>query len=244
MDVAIIEREIAGPGHNLKDELTSEIDAALAEFKSQYDDRGGEIDRCKVTNNDEAERATALAGILMDLHRTADTRRAELKAPHLAAGRKIDGSFGAFLQVIVMAKQSVVAKIDAYKNEQRRKAQEAADKAARELAEKEAAARKAAEAGNLVKAAQLEREADAAAAVVQEAVAPPQPIRSAYGQTASGRTEWHGEIIDRKKLPASVTNHPKVVDALNTVIASMVRSGVRDIPGVRIWGEEKTVIRR
>lgn len=232
-------------GHNLRDPLDSEIEHALTEFKSQFDERAGDIDSCRVTNEDEAGRATALAGILMDIADTAEKRRVELKDPYLKGGKKIDSAFKSFDEIVVAAKKRILAMINAYAREQDRKAEEAAAKAAQEAAEKEAQARAAAESGNFVQAAKLEQQADQAAARVEQATASAaQPIRSAYGQTASAKTVWRFEIIDKKKLPKAVTEHPKVKEAIDTVIGAFVRAGSRDIAGVRIWSEKDTMVRR
>ena len=235
--------DIHGPGHNLRDELDVEIEHALKEFKDQLDERGGDIDRCKITNDDEAGRATALAGILADIATGAEKKRIELKEPFLRSGKRVDAAFGAFTEIAKKAKAGVVAMIDAYRREQERKAQIEREKLEREAREKAEAAAAAAEAGNLVQAAKLEQQADHAAARAQDA-AEPTTIRSSYGQTASARTEWKFDVVDRKKLPPSVTTHPKVKEAQDAVIAQLVRGGTREIPGVRIFSESKTVIRR
>ena len=238
--------ETFGPGHNsanLRDELDVEIEQALKEFKDQLDERGGDIERCKITNDDEAGRATALAGILADIASGAEKRRVELKEPFLRSGKRVDAAFGAFTEIARKAKAGVVTMIDSYRREQERKAREAQEKLEREAREKAEAAERAAAAGNLVQAAKLEQQAETAAAQATEAAAPT-TIRSSYGQTASGRTEWRFEVLDRKKLPPTVTTHPKVKEAQGAVIAQMIRGGVREIPGVRVFSESKTVIRR
>lgn len=235
---------LAPIGDNLRDPLDSEIAEALKVFRDAFDAREGELDRVKVTSDDEAGRATALAGILADIVSDADKKRVEIKDPFLKAGRKIDGTFGSFIDSVKSAKVRVVGMIDGYRVEQQRLAEAARLRLEQEAREKEAAAHRAAQEGRAVEAARLEQAAAASAERAQTMATPPSPIRSSYGQTASGRTEWKAEIIDRKKLPPAIVNHPKVVEALNAVIAAMVRSGHREIPGVRIYAEQKTVIRR
>lgn len=237
---------VAPLGHNsanLRDELDVEIEVSLKEFKDQLDERGGDIARCKVTTDDEAGRATALAGILADIVSGAEKKRVELKDPYLRSGKRIDAAFGSFAEIAKKAKASVVAMIDSYRREQERKAREEQEKLQREAEEKARAAQAAAAEGNLVQAARLEQQAETVAAQAQEA-AVPTTIRSAYGQVAAGRTIWKHQITDRKKLPKTVIEHPKVIEAIDTVIASMIRSGVREIPGVRVFSESATVIRR
>lgn len=234
---------IAPIGDNLRDPLDSELAEALQEFRDAFDARGGEIERAKVTNDDEAGRATALAAILLDIVSDADRKRVAIKEPYLKASRKIDGTFGGFIEMVKSTKNNIVAMVDRYRNEQRRKADEERMRLEKEARDKEAAAQAAAANGNALQAARLAKQAEESTARA-ETVMPVPVIRSSYGQTASGRTEWKHEIVDRRSLPPLITNHPKVVEALNGVIAAMIRSGARDIAGVRIYSETKTVIRR
>lgn len=234
---------VAPIGHNLRDPLEVEIEQALDEFKTMLDERGGEIERCKVSNDDEAGRATALAGILADIATGAEKKRVELKEPFLRSGKKVDAAFGSFAEIAKKAKAGIVAMIDTYRRDQERKAEEARLKLEREAREKADAAAAAAASGNLVQAARLEQQAETVAAQAQEAAAP-MTIRSSYGQTASGRVEWKFEVLDRKRLPPSVTMHPKVKEAQDAVVAQLIRGGMRQIPGVRVYSESKTVIRR
>lgn len=235
---------IAGPGHNQpKDDLDFEIERELKDFVDQLEGRAGEVSRCRVSNDDEAGRATALAGILADIAAGAEKKRVDLKEPHLRAGKRIDAAFSAFTEIAKKAKAGVVAMIDSYRREQERRAQAERERLENEARAKADAAAKAAAAGNLIQAAQLEKASETAAAKSQDAVAPSM-FRSSYGQSASARTEWHFEIIDRKRLPASVTQHPKVIETYKAVIAQLVRGGTREIPGVKIFSESRTVIRR
>lgn len=238
-----MDRDIAGAGDNLRTALDAELEQALADFKTRYDTRGPEVERCKVTNDDEAGRATALAGILADIAADADKARVDIKAPYLKAERQIDSTFGNFITVVKDAKTRIVALLDSYRRAQVAKAEMERVRLEQDALRAAAAAAEEAAAGNLIAAAKLEQQAETTAARAQEA-ATPAPIRSSYGQSASGRTEWRFEVLDRKKLPASITTHPKVREAQDAVIAALVRSGTRELPGVRIYSETKTVVRR
>ena len=232
-------------GHNLRDPLDAEIAATLALFKSDFDERGPEIARCQVTNDDEAGRATALAGIIADIADAAEKKRVEMKDPYLKGGKKIDASFGILTDALKVAKMRVVGMIQGYRDELKRKAETERLRLEVEARAKEEAARAAAAAGNLVQAAKLEQQAEnASASALVAAVAPTQPIRSAYGQTASGRKEWEFAVTDRKLLPASILQHPKVHEAQDAVIRALVRGGTREIAGVRIYSVDKLVVRR
>jgi hypothetical protein len=46
-----------------------------------------------------------------------------------------------------------------------------------------------------------------------------------------------------RQLPDRLLKHPKVLEALQSVVAAEVRSGVREIKGVRIWSTDEAVVR-
>lgn len=229
-------------GHNLRDELSIEIEEALAEFEARFAARSGEAERAFVTDDDSAGRAATLAKVLADISKGAERRRVEIKEPYLAASRKIDGAFVTFIESVETVRKKVIGLIGAYQRELERRALEERQRLAREAEEKEAAARDAEAAGRHVEAARLESQASKAQA---QSFAPPESstIRSSYGQTASARTEWKFEVFDRTKLPMVVTSHPKVIEAQNAVIASLVRSGTREIAGCRIYSQKTTVVK-
>jgi hypothetical protein len=84
----------------------------------------------------------------------------------------------------------------------------------------------------------------AASADNQHAIAAPAPaIRGDYGAKVGTTTVWLHEIESLRQLPDSILRHEKVVAALNQVIGQQVRSGTRQIDGVRIWSEQRAAVR-
>jgi len=88
---------------------------------------------------------------------------------------------------------------------------------------------------------------DEPAPVMQAAPPPPPPaaepertmIRGDYGAAVSGQKVWFHQIEDFEVAFMAVSNNEKVREAIDKAIANMVRGGVREIAGVRIWSDIK-----
>lgn len=150
---------------------------------------------------------------------------------------------GAYLRKV---KEEQEAEQKRLKDEQDRIAMEEA--AAQEAEAKRLAdeARAAQEAGDAAKAAELAQQAQeqqraAASTLEQAAEAPPPSLppaptgaRGSYG-SVSTRVEWKAEITSLSLLIPSIINNAKMQEAAEKVVASMVKSGTRELPGVRIY---------
>ena len=66
-----------------------------------------------------------------------------------------------------------------------------------------------------------------------------QVIRGDYGATVSGQKVWVSQVEDYEVAFIAVANNSKVREAIDTAIKAMVRGGVHEIPGVRIWSDVK-----
>ena len=66
-----------------------------------------------------------------------------------------------------------------------------------------------------------------------------QIIRGDYGAAVSAKKEWYSSIEDYEVAFISVANNEKVREAIDRAIANMVRGGVHEIAGVRIWSDVK-----
>jgi hypothetical protein len=165
-------------------------------------------------------------------------RREIHNRPLLNAQRALKGRADALLQPMDAAMNALKTRLDDWMREQRRIAdqrQREADEAARkarDAAEAEAAA--AREAG---------REPPPAPVVEPARVEAPK-LRSDLGSTISSRKVWRHEIeVPIKSLPKAILENEKVRDAVNQVIGAMVRSGTREIKGVRIFEDTVANIR-
>lgn len=139
---------------------------------------------------------------------------------------KADGVFAPLSDAIA----GIRAKLNAYMQEQTRKADEA-----RRITIEEA--RQAQEAAN-AKASLPEYAPHIEAAKVEAPVA-----RGDLGARVGTVTRWRCEIESVRKLPDRLLNHPKVIEALGSIISAEIRGGTREIKGVRIWSEQEASVR-
>lgn len=75
--------------------------------------------------------------------------------------------------------------------------------------------------------------------------AEPAPIaRGDYGARVGTTTVWNFEIENMRQVPNRYLTHPKVKEALESVIRTAIRTEkVREIKGVRIWEGTQAVVR-
>jgi hypothetical protein len=165
--------------------------------------------------------------------------------PLLTAQRALKAKSDNFVDQLNGAARTVRALLDAYAAEQRREI----ERQRREAEEQARIAREAAEA----EARRRAEEAAAAGAIVEPEPVPlveiapvkvEEPIvRGDLGAKVGSTTVWRHEIESVRKLPDAILKHPKIVEALDKLIGQQVRSGTREMKGVRIWSEQQTVVR-
>lgn len=168
--------------------------------------------------------------------------------PILTAQRALKGRADSIVAPLADAVNNVRRQLDAFMAEQRRIAAEQ-----QRLAEEQA--RKAREAAEAERQRQLDEARangeldEAEVEIVPTVVEVRQPeiekpaVRGDYGARVGSQTVWKHEILSVRQLPDALLKHPKVVEALDKLIAQQVRSGTREIKGVRIWDEQQTVVR-
>lgn len=194
-----------------------------------------------IADDDVAGRATDFARQLRAASVETDATRTKIKAPVLHAQRLIDGEAKKIVDSLAAAGADVQARLTAYLQA----------KEARARAEAEAEAhRLAAEADAAIAAAQAidtNEATDAAVAAIQEAdlaaqhaAAAPKELsrtRSANGSLAGLKDNWIFTIDDISKVPA---HYLTVNDAM---VKAAIKTGVRDIPGLKIQNDTKVYIR-
>lgn len=163
-----------------------------------------------------------------------EAEREKHNRPILTAQRALKAKADSYIEPLTDAVNRVRRQLDAYMAEQRRIAAEK-QRAAEEEARK---AREAAEAAAAEAGAEAAPEIEVTPARVEQPV-----FRGDYGARVGTRTEWQHEIISVRQLPDRLLKHQKVLEALDKVIAAEVRSGTREIKGVRIWSEQKAAVR-
>lgn len=187
-----------------------------------------------------------------------DELREQIKRPYLTATRNLDAKARTHTDALAKAGEAARANLNAYVMEQDRLRREA--EAARQAAERErqraewqAEQERLAAERETMRAAQPETAAEPQPPALEPvfvAPAPPQPAKPApiatgdYGARVGTRTVWRHEPVTKAAgLPSTILNHPKVLEAINTVIAAQVRSGVLQIKNVVIAEHTESNVR-
>lgn len=260
-----------GPGHNaapLAEELVEETKSLVTEAAELVE----LAHRVVIDDQDDANRAAAVLGKMVDLYQKADKAREERKKPHLEAGRTIDGHYKAIWRTLVgdePAKKKlglfaeVLAKVNAWnaaqkakadaarraKEEEARQTQAAADAAARAAeTARQNAAQGVAGAGvtaveNDIAAQQAQAKADL---LTQQAAQTVAPKITGYGASVGSRKTWVHTItdFDQALTHALVVNHAAIAEAVDQVIKRQITAGIREWPGADITSTDNTSIRR
>jgi hypothetical protein len=185
-----------------------------------------------------AGRAADFANQLRAAATDLDATRAKIKAPVLHAQRLIDGEARRLTDRLTTARTSVSDKLTVYlQAKEAAERQCAAEEAARKELEAFEAIKAAEQTGDTAPAVEALKEADAA---IGRASAPTVELtrtRSQMGSLTSLRETWTYETTDISKVPAAYLT---VNDA---VVKAAIKSGARDIPGLRIFAERKAMVR-
>lgn len=194
-----------------------------------------QINLLQVTDEHTLAQATSVAGRAKKVAKAIDGARTSLVEPLNSTVKSINGLFTGPRDLFKWAAQACEAKINTYTRKI-----ESARLAA------EAAARKAAE--ELQQQVDAEaKEAGIAPVQVQAPVveAAPKIVRTEQG-TAGTVKKWKGEVVDLVALCKAIGEgkvSPDHVTVNMVTINAEIRAGVREIPGVRIFEDEKTVVR-
>ncbi len=191
-----------------------------------------------ITSETVAEKATDFAKMLRSHVKEVEEVRTAVKAPVLAAQRQIDGKGREQTEPLVAAAVEVEERRRVYlkaKDAELRRV--AIEEAARKEAEMQALLDQATETGDKEVIEQAEEIAEEAAIALKTATAPVSDltrIRSAFG-TASLRDNWVWE-----KAVDDITQVDPTYLMINTKLAdAAVRSGIRQIKGLRIYNDPK-----
>lgn len=185
----------------------------------------------EITDDAIAGKVGDLCKLARDVQKRVDDAREKHNRPLLNAQRALKSKADRMFQPLGDAIQQIRSRLNAYVAEQSRLRAEQQRKAEEE-------ARKAREA-----AAQISPEL--AEQIEAPKPAAPAPIaRGDLGASVGTRTVWRHEIeVPIAKLPKSILENEKVRAAVDQVIGQMVRTGTREIKGVRIWSEQEAAVR-
>ncbi len=266
---AVTDNERAKIGGNSGEEPSPEILAEmLADETKALVERAAALaaaaGRCKVADQDTAERATLLAKQIKKHLEDVEEARTTRKAPFFDACKAIDGHFGTIATTLATLDskkkltggplKTVMDEIDAYRRrieaeaeaERRRLAEEAA-KAAAEAEAAQRAAEEAAKAGDAVEAditaAQKAAQAEALAQQAQSVIA--RPIDSGLGAKAIGRKGKMVTIVSLSKAldHCLAIDYDGVQAYVQSVYDKQVRAGITSLPGAEITETTSTMIR-
>lgn len=168
--------------------------------------------------------------------------REEVKRPVLDATRIIDGFFKGIADPLRAAATEIERRMTTFAREKADAARRAAEEERRRLAE-EAARAAAAAADEAAKAAPAPPAWDEPEAPVIAAPPPiPKPAEASrvhgdLGSVSSLRGKWTYEIEDEAAIPRSMMMPNE------RMIRAAIASGKREIPGLRIFNEQKVVVR-
>lgn len=211
-----------------------------------------------ITDDDLAGRASDYIAQIKACAKAADAARVGEKEPYLEGGRAVDGFFKAITSPLEDVEKKVKQSLTVYHREkeaeERRRRMEA-ERIAREEAD---AKRREAEAAAKVlrdqqslddaiaadKAARL-AEADAVKAT-QAAEAKPAElsrIRGEYGAVSSLRTDWVFDGLDRHQIDLEALRHHFTTAAIESAIRAFIKSGGRQLEGVRIFETTTAIVR-
>lgn len=213
------------------------LDAAKPGLRDRIDQLLAAADRATATDEESAGRCGELVKQIRAAAKVVDDAHTAAKGPYLAAGRAVDAAKNELRGPLDTAKAKVEVKQTQFLREEELKRQA---ELRRQREEQEAAWR--AEQERLA----AERAANAPEAPVEAAPPPPpapeperQIIRGDYGAAVSGQKVWLAQVEDYELAFIAVANNSKVREAIDTAIKAMVRGGVHEIPGVRIWSDVK-----
>jgi hypothetical protein len=256
-----------GVGHNFPPEIIDQFDPEILAARLERDhadlaarftelELGAAKVPAKIATEAEAEKVTEWVGNQCKaLIARAEREHAREKKPYLDGGRIVDRFFLDRIKKLRNAFGPVERRVAQYyeqkKAEQRRREEadrrRAAEARVREEAEARrlaAEARKAEAAGNRRTAVELTQQAERAetnaALAAAQAVAPPAPvaIHGEFGATAFAVERWDYEIVDLDAVPDGYWT----ID--DEAIRQAVAEGKREIPGLRIFQNDRFQIRR
>lgn len=179
-----------------------------------------------------------LCKMAADVSKRIESAREKHNRPLLNAQRSLKARADAVFAPLAVAISGLRTSLNNYMAEQARKAAEERRKAeeeARRLQEEQA--KRAAEAAE-------RNEPPPPPPVIEPAKVEAPVARGDLGARVGTRTVWKHEIeVPIAKLPKAVLENERVRAAVDQVIGQMIRSGTKEIKGVRIWSEQEASVR-
>ena len=250
------------PGHNEPPPDANPLRDRLAEDHAALMERRDELLASAAQTPDVVEdvetnkKFATLAKLLAALVKKSEAERVGEKEVYLAGGRSVDGWFKQITDPVKTAKASletrqtewqrkVAAEERRRRQEEERLAREEAARLAQEAAKREQEARDAESLDDAIAAEAVAKQAAADAEVAAKAAAAkPADLsrtRSDEGAVASLRVWWDFRDLDRSRLDLEQLRQHLPEDALEKAVRSFVKAGGRDLAGVVIFENSRTV---
>ena len=203
--------------------------------------RFGDATREGIHDDAMAGRATDFVKQFKATQSDLNDIRTRIKAPVLHAQRLIDGEAKKIADELAGAEKTIATRIGAFLQEKEAAARKAAEAEAMRLAAEAEAAIKAAQdaaAPEIVDVAiQAMADAETARAAAEAAPLELSRTRSALGSIAGLKDNWTFTVEDISKIPAAFLT---VNDA---TVKAAIKTGTRDIPGIRSFNDARVMIR-
>lgn len=252
---AVIEEEQNVPAVQGQLDISVVMDTIKSRFLPRVQEMEDAAKAIQITDEATFSMAIAMGGQTKDLSKSLEkARKAIIEEPDTFV-RSVNKAVKTFKDKLDAIEITIKGKINAHQiklEAERREAERKAQEEARKLAEEQERARKAQEAERLRIIAEQEAAAKAAnvhpppppppveevAPVVVVPVIPRKNVQRAdTGASVHLRKEWTHELEDISKVPLEylLLNEQKVRQA--------IKLGIRNIPGVKIFENETTVLR-
>lgn len=180
------------------------------------------------------------------------TREAE-KSPYFKKGQAIDEFFKEYKDFLTIAKAAALKPLDAYQikkaEDERKRLKEQEEALLKEATEKERLAKLQEDVGLTEAAEKTTNQVSdlqvRAVEVAEAAQAKPAELTRVSGFTSSTSlsSSWVGEIEDVKSVDLELLRPYLGLDALQKAVNALVKSGVRECKGVKIYQKQKSVVR-
>lgn len=220
----------------------------------------GSVSRAPAVIGDEetAGKIADLIKMIAACVKNAEADRVARKEPFLEGGRITDAEYRGVTEPLLRGKIDVERRLTLFQREQaeaeRRRREEIArqeraeaERLAQEAAAAEAAAQTEVEIDEAISADALAQQREADAVVARRAAeAKPAELsrqRSDYGAVASLKRFWDMEGLDRDTLDLNTLRPFIPADALEKAVRAFIRSGGRELRGVRIFENTATAVR-
>lgn len=174
----------------------------------------------------------------------ADAERVKEKEPHLTAGRVVDAFFKSIADAMAPHKATLLKRSTVYllKKQDEEKARRAEEERIA-LAEAERLAQIAASDADLDRAIVQEAAAIEATKAVQATPADMVRTRGDYGSVSTLRKSWVFEIVEYGDVSLDALRPYLARADVEKAIRAFVLKGGRDLKGVRIFEEQKAMVR-